>query len=202
MSAPDTRPLDLRTLAVGKTTTADITDATGAIVVPRGTTIDVALLRALRIAAADRLHVGPDWSSAEPGDDGHDQLEASAANQRAGGPGVTLHLRARPRSVWRSPLVVTVELPGDGEAGRRELIVVTEDVSTTGFAFFAEQYVHVGSYVWARLQMLPSQPTVKGIVRNCVLLSGRRHRVGVEFTEIDACDAETDHDKSSTGNPN
>jgi hypothetical protein len=60
---------------------------------------------------------------------------------------------------------------------------VSNDISRSGFSFTYCQYVPEGAIVEVVFNDLPRCPQLCGVVRNCVHLGGRNHRIGVEFTK-------------------
>lgn len=64
---------------------------------------------------------------------------------------------------------------------RRRMTVAACDLSAHGFAFTAVKFLHPGTVVYARFVTDAQQSIMKGIVRNCVYLGDRLHRIGVEF---------------------
>lgn len=93
-------------------------------------------------------------------------------------------LRRHERREWQVPLVLLVEESSCGEAARVEIRVTTRDISAGGFGFVCQRYLHPGTVLHARLAMLAGQPIMKAVVRNCVHVSGRAHRVGAEFVYV------------------
>ncbi len=94
-----------------------------------------------------------------------------------------VHPRQHERHAWRvQRRLILVEC---GRMGRRlDLDVVTEDISKGGFAFVCQQYVPPGTIVFLGLEVMAPSAIVKGIVRNCVHVQGRKHRVGVQFVRL------------------
>lgn len=90
--------------------------------------------------------------------------------------------RQRERFEWAAPLRLEIEDVASGMGRRRELDVLACDLSRGGFSFVHPSYVHPGSLVCAQFTSLPDRPRISGIVRNCVHLHARLHRIGVEFT--------------------
>ena len=90
--------------------------------------------------------------------------------------------RRQPRKKWTAPLTVTIEQANGNKLMRREVTVTTRDISRNGFSFIHRQFVQPGATVKAKFDMLPHQPLLIGVVRNCALLKGMEHHVGVEFT--------------------
>lgn len=99
--------------------------------------------------------------------------------------------RARERHEWQAKVEVKLteglRHDDDGETIRlresyhRTITVVTEDLSTGGFAFVHKGFIHPGTVVKVKFTMLPNQPVYLGVVRHCNSIGGMRHRVGVQF---------------------
>ncbi len=91
--------------------------------------------------------------------------------------------RAQRRS-WSVPLTVTLLEHVATGGSKREVDVVTHDISPGGFSFIHNGFVHVGTEVATLLTMLPDRPKVMGVVRNCIHLANSMHRVGVQFIQV------------------
>ena len=91
--------------------------------------------------------------------------------------------RSSERHTWSVPLLIEVQASTKGLSAGRKLEVRTIDISTSGFAFDYRQYLAVGTRVRVRFESLPNQPRLVGVVRNCRLIHGGRHRVGVQFAQ-------------------
>ena len=109
----------------------------------------------------------------------------SIAQEKSARPGASeakAYKRKQPRMRWTAPLTVTIEQVNGSKLMRREVIVTTRDISRHGFSFVYRQFVQPGATVKAKFGMLPNQPLLTGVVRNCELLKGMEHCIGVEFT--------------------
>jgi len=82
------------------------------------------------------------------------------------------------RYPWIIDLTMWLEEPS---GATRTLDVTTHDLSRGGFSFVYRQFLHAGTKIRARFNILPNRPTVAGLVRNCNWVGGHHHRVGVEF---------------------
>jgi len=102
-----------------------------------------------------------------------DQGESSADQRRS------------PRHQWVVPLTLNLQESSTYGQIERTIHVTAVDISRSGFAFLYRQYVAPGAQVVARFDTLPSQPQVVGIVRNCCVLDGAQHRVGVQFIKAE-----------------
>ncbi len=91
-----------------------------------------------------------------------------------------LRVRRHQRQVWRVHL--SLMMLAGGEAA----LEGTCDLSAQGFSFLYDGFVYPGTIVYTRFESLPGRPLMKGIVRHCTHVDGRRHRVGVEFVPRDA----------------
>lgn len=92
--------------------------------------------------------------------------------------------RTADRKPWCVPIRVQILEPCDKGGVPREIEVATHDLSTRGFSFVTQYYVHNGGRVITTFEAISQKPTIIGVVRNCIHLGGALHRVGVEFTEI------------------
>jgi len=95
-------------------------------------------------------------------------------------------VRRHQRQVWRARLSLTMLAGGALELQGRPVKVSTCDLSAQGFSFLYDAFVYPGTIVYTRFESLPGRPLMKGIVRHCTHVEGRRHRVGVEFVPLDA----------------
>ena len=98
--------------------------------------------------------------------------------ERAGGRGKVDDQRAAGRFSWVTKLSVRII---DPIGAPRDIEVTTRDLSTGGFSFVHNQFVHEGTIVITRIKGLPHQPTIMCVVRHCEHISGAKHRVGVRF---------------------
>ena len=103
--------------------------------------------------------------------------------ERLDQPNPTAEGRAHDRRPWAVTLKVVIAEALNHHITTKQATVVTIDLSRGGFSFVYPQFVHHGSVVAARFNMLPGHPVLYGSVRNCVLLDGLRHRVGVAFDD-------------------
>jgi hypothetical protein len=92
-------------------------------------------------------------------------------------------VRRHARYEWRGQ--VKLILQATGASQRQEMAVTTCDLSSQGFSFICDRYVHPDTVVYPHFDSLPSRPVMKGVVRNCVHLEGRQHRVGVQFVNLE-----------------
>jgi hypothetical protein len=159
-------------LCLGGSIPCDLLDFDGNIVIAAGTELTQAVVRRLpeRFYAAagsiDRLRV--------------DKVVGDVFGRLGHGSPVRCQ-RREARKLWRTDIKVEIEPPDGAMAPRRHVEVQTMDISRNGCSFLFRQFVAVGSRVHMILEMLPAKPTLVGEVRNCRLLEGMMHRVGVEF---------------------
>jgi hypothetical protein len=137
------------------------------------------------------LWVGPEWPQTPPSPPpcepdpgplrpGHEVVD-ELLQRRGVSPGPDK--RGCARHAYRVLFRVVLQERHGGALKERAIQVVTNDISRTGFSFFYRNYVAVGTSLWARFDDLPNRPTVLGVVRNCFLVAGRKHRIGVQFLE-------------------
>lgn len=98
-------------------------------------------------------------------------------------PGARAQPRASKRTRWRAEVEVQIDETMGGGVRTRSDHVRTLDISTGGIAFLFQSYVQPGAGVSIDLP-LPGKPCVEGVVRNCVHMRGRFHRVGVQLRRI------------------
>jgi len=89
--------------------------------------------------------------------------------------------RVRGRHPWQVALTIWVLDDPDAEYSARELRVETTDISQTGFGFVFRQFIHPGTTVRTRFDMLKNAPVVDGVVAHCQLQHDGMHRVGVKL---------------------
>lgn len=169
-------------------------DAEGHILLRAGQKLSPAKLSELERRHILEFYAGDDWPSAPAAQADHelpastDELTAALRRRRA-----TMHdsgqFRSTTRFVWKTRLRLRIQ-EGDHFGTRdRQIDVETADVSVRGFAFVYDQYLHAGTIVIARLEMLPRPLVVKAVVRGCHLIGGRQHRLGCQFVEVMPSDA-------------
>jgi hypothetical protein len=185
------RRVDRRELVLGRPLPGHLRDRSGRILIRAGRRLSENHLRVLQERGVSGVYADLDWPPPPTVAEADTptlspralvQALTSRRNHRATDRG---RVRRRPRRAWQAELLVIVEQFRDGLKYRRQIKATTRDVSVAGFSFVCQQYVHLNTIVHARFDMLPSQPVMKGIVRNCAHLSGRAHRVGVEFIGLE-----------------
>ncbi len=189
-SAHRRRQIDPDELVVGKPLPGHIRDAAGRVLIRKGQVVTAEHLQQLAERGSRGLYGGSDWEPDPPAAGEGTPVTLTAeelmeALKRKHGLRADEHRgRRHPRHVWRCQLRVVVQECSDGLVQRREVVVETCDVSSSGFAFVSRQFVHVGTIVYPHFDCLPNRPLMKGIVRYCHHLEGQRHRVGVEFMPL------------------
>lgn len=139
----------------------------------------------------DELWVGPEWPETQPAessdlcDNGPLRPGPEVVDEilQRHGAGSQDDKRAHARHAYRVPFQIVLQEHPGGALSERVIQVETNDISRAGFSFLYLQYVAVGTTIRACFDDLPSRPSVLGIVRNCCLVKGRTHRVGVQFLE-------------------
>lgn len=91
--------------------------------------------------------------------------------------------RGSERRTWSVPLLIEVQELMNRSSADRKLEVRTLDISASGFAFDYSQYLAVGTRVRVRFKSLANRPCLEGVIRNCRLIDGSRHRMGVQFEQ-------------------
>jgi hypothetical protein len=164
-----------------------IYDERGRIVAQGGQVLGAEDLNSL----PEGLCVGPEWPETQPSSPsgesdaasvhpGHEVVEELLLQQD-----VTSGSEKRrcARHAYRIVFRVILQEHQRGAVSERWIQVETNDISRAGFSFFYRQYVAVGTTLRAQFNDLPNRPTVLGVVRDCCLVEGRKHRVGVQFLE-------------------
>jgi hypothetical protein len=158
-------------------------DHTGRLLLQAGQTLDAGAMRMLEACDETGIFGDDQWQTppaqaADPPVPTPEHPEEIAKLRRCGKAG---QLRTCPRYGWRSRIPVVLEEPTAGKVRRRPALVRTLDLSSGGFAFEFDQYVHPGTIVHVALHALARNPLRRGVVRACVHVHGTKHRVGVEF---------------------
>jgi hypothetical protein len=166
-------------LPAGQKLPGHLRDRGGRVMFRAGVELTPALLDRL---ADGWFTVGPDWPVDPP-------RRNTRAGQRPAADGNSVVApvtgsasdRRTQRHTCRTPIDVYIREPGISTQTLRKLSVETVDLSKTGFAFLFNQYIPVGKEVVAEFIGASDRPRLNGIVRNCVHLHGKTHRIGVEF---------------------
>ncbi len=132
---------------------------------------------------APRLRLAGAAATDEPPTAAPEQVMAELSRQHHGGSTKGHEKRKHQRKQWHTVIRLVLEDP-KLVGNRRAIEVTTQDISVGGFAFIHSQYLYPGTIVRACFNNLPNQPWLKGIIRDCRLLGGIQHRIGVQFTEI------------------
>ncbi len=186
---PGLRRLKGDDLIIGGVLRGHLRDRTGRILIRRGQRLSEDHVRLLAERETRGVYGGSDWPPAEDSDGTRATASPEelmfALNRRFRSRQDTGRVRRYARHPWRMRLKITLQENCDGVVYRLELMVTTCDVSANGFSFICKRFVHPAVILYSRFDTLPNRPVVKGIVRNCVYLESRDHRVGVEFLEPD-----------------
>jgi len=185
------RRLGAGELVVGQVLPGHLCDRTGRVLIPKGRRLTPEDLERLGTQQSGELYAGPDWPASE-GSSSQDDVAPMdvdewmnwASKRRHGPTGGRGRTRRHPRRPWNAKLELVIEECCDGFANLLKIAVNTSDISPGGFAFTCGRFVHPGTTVYVRFRTLPGQPVIKGIVRDCIHLAGREHRVGVEFIQL------------------
>ena len=161
-------------LVAGERLEDDLCDYTGRPLLHAGHRMTVEDLRRLprRVYVAGRANDPPCETAAEI---------VGQVFSRLGQNQTATNQRRRERRRWVVPLTIEIEQRGASDLIRSQAKVTTQDISQGGFSFAHRQFVAIGSIVRVRFDILPTKPLLHGVVRNCVLVEGMRHRIGVEF---------------------
>jgi hypothetical protein len=187
------RRLHPEELELGAVLRGHIRDGSGRILLRKGQRLTVErmnLLLARRAGIA--VYVSDDWHAATPKQQQADNRAVSpqelteALKRRTRWGRGRMTGRRHERYDLRMRLTLTIQEPSLGGGYRREIVVNTCNVSAGGFAFIAQRFVCPGTVVYACFEALPNRPTIKGVVRNCLLIRGTEHRVGAEFVPFDS----------------
>ncbi|MBI1367236.1 MAG: hypothetical protein GC162_01135 [Planctomycetes bacterium] len=186
------RSILTQALPMGEPLPGALRDMYGRILIPAGTTLDQALLDKVAkvIGTSFRVYVGPDWpDGGGPDVPAAPDAPAVSPQQRV----LQLLLenefihdwsekRQSARHRWHTTLSIAIEEEAGLTITKRDAQVKTVDISLTGLGFAYDQFLHKGTAVYARFDMLPGRPILKGAVRYCQHLKGVTHRIGVAFT--------------------
>lgn len=107
-----------------------------------------------------------------------DAMRARSSRQDHGVP------RRRERHGWSANIEVEIDPSMVGGGRAITATVATIDLSPAGVAFRYHTYLQTGTLVHMTLP-LPGEPRVLGVVRNCIHMKGKQHRVGVKFLRIE-----------------
>lgn len=183
------RQIDRSTILIGATLPGHLRDHAGRVLVTRGTTLEPSHIDLITKHARRGIYVGSDWpepqseSESDHENDGENPAEIIKRLQELRGKRGSRRERQHERHTWN--VVLTLELSEESAEGvrHRELQVTTHDICAGGFAFVFRQFIREGTLVRARFDMLSNKPILTGVVRNCFLLGGTQHRIGVQFQQ-------------------
>ena len=182
------RRISRHCLCTGLILPSDVRDFQGRVILRAGLIVDRNLLDSVKTHCGEAFYVGPDWPSngSEDGDPDATPAEVmqSLSMQHEADPEDRPENRQHERHQWSVQLTLEIEELTAGGFRRRQLEVTTRNISKGGFAFVFGGYLHPDTKVSARFDTLPGKPRLTGVVRNCTLMSGRQHRIGVQFQGI------------------
>lgn len=170
-------------LVLGQPLPGDLRDAEGCILLPAGEIVKSEHLEPPGPCVGEGLYVGPDWDAAQRTSAGSHAEVVDEAFRRCGAEQSNADQRTHPRYTWIFPLTLVLEEGSDHQLAVREIEVLTADLSVGGFSFCYRQYVARDTSVRVQFDSLPTRPRLVAVVRNCRLLEGTRHRIGVQFTD-------------------
>jgi hypothetical protein len=177
------RPIDGDWLVVGRQLEGNVLDAGGRILIPAGAKLTSAHLQQLGSKLVTGLYGGSDWGDTigPPLVSPDEPVGELIRPQEPGQP--TKRQRTHQRHKWDVPLTLFVHEGTGKRVICRKIRVIAVDLSRSGFAFIYGQYIAVNTHVQARFDRLPNKPRIEGVVRNCRLISGLGHRIGVQFVQ-------------------
>ena len=180
-SATTLRRLPRDTLRPGKRVPGTIFDEHGQILLRAGALLTSAQLQALNRRGLSRCFVGSDWPHDPTQDTVQSARSLAAILNKNAATAKKHHCRRHERHACETPVHIELDEEHPLGTAARTLSAMTIDLSAGGMAFESESYVHPGTTLVARFEKLANQPSVRGVVRSCIHLGGRRHRIGVEF---------------------
>jgi hypothetical protein len=170
-------------LLLGWALPGDLRDAEGRILLPAGEVVRPEHLERPGPYAGEGLYVGPDWDAPQGASAGSPAEVVRSVFLRHGAKEPNSDQRTYLRHAWSVPLTLVIEETAGCRRAPREIEVLTADLSLGGFAFYYRQYVARETSVRVQFDSLPTRPRLVGVVRNCRLLEGTRHRIGVQFID-------------------
>ncbi len=172
--------LDLSKLKIGQSLPGDVCDKDGNVVMPAGEVLNEEHFNKLRGFEEQGVFANLNWENPPQIASGlnQDMLAEARKQRRILG---EKRVRQRERHVLEIPITVAIKETIGLDEHWQSSNVVTCDLSTSGFAFAFTRYIHTGTKISMQFNSLAAKPTMFGIVRNCTLLDGGKHRVGVEF---------------------
>ena len=134
--------------------------------VAKGTVLDKGMIDVL---SSRLLFVDFEWHGEEIGEP---EADADAPTD-----GLTEDHRLHERHGWQAEVTVAASDHGH----QHTIKVTTQDISQGGFAFLHDQYMYPDTMVVAQFGSGSEKRVVTGVVRYCLHISGKQHRVGVSF---------------------
>ena len=165
-------------------------DDHGRLLVAKGCMLDYETLEKLMIVngGAREFVLGHDWPQPEENKEADTDELIQELEGRLEPVEDQHEKRTHERHKWQVVLTIDLEERTDDSLARRRIKATTVDISRGGFGFVFESFVHPGATVITTFKTVKGSPMVRGIVRHCICLGGRKHRVGVQFV----------HDNKST----
>lgn len=174
-------------LLVDEPLPGSLLDDHGRMLVAKGHMLDQQTLEKLTIAngGAREFVLGNDWPDPEEGNETDADKLIAELEKRLDPVDSHHEKRAHERHNWQVVLTIDLEERTEDSLVRRRVKATTVDISRGGFGFVFENFVHPGAAVITTFKSVKDSPMVRGVVRHCVCLSGRKHRVGVQFATDD-----------------
>ena len=175
------RKIDLRSIPPGSPLPARLYDKNGRVLAPAGAVLSTQQIEVLTSGAGE-VFVGSEWPQKDDG-----VASPLTTQPGAGADGVDQvidELRGSKRHAYSAKLSVEIDERGDKSGARRQTVVTTRNISSGGFAFECDGFVHEGAEIIATFEHLPGKPRIAGVVKSCAHVEGRRHRIGVQFLRV------------------
>ena len=186
MQKMELRKLDREQLQIGSPLPGHLRDRRGRILVSAGQVLDEQMLQGIVRATgrAGTVYVGPDWvqgtqEESVPAESKHAWIVETLLKQNQ--IRSWEERRRYKRYEWKTEMTVALEEDSGMNLVQRSVRVTTKDISVLGMGFFYDQFLNPGTIVRACFEQVPGRPILAGVVRNCFLVHGMRHRVCVEF---------------------
>ena len=179
----DLQPIDQEELILGQALPGDLRDEEGRVILPAGQVLEPEHLQQLGTRLVTGLYAGPDWRDRADKTVSSPEAVTDPDFRAQRGQTPFTDKRAHERRSWSVPLTLRIQETGGRRVVPRAIRAVTVDLSRGGFAFCYRQYIAVGTLVQAQFDSLPNRPRLAGITRNCRLIRGTMHLIGVQFIE-------------------
>jgi len=184
--------IDGRRLIVGRPLPAALRDRKGNVVLRAGHVLTARDIT--RFTKDDDLvaYIGEDWPEAArqppPAPRNARNVLADPRPRRP-----RKKTRQHKRHPYVTPLDLVIEERSPAGCRQRQVRVMARDLSASGFSFAYQQFIHAGTVVRVKFEALPGRAHLIAIVRHCTHVSGREHRVGVEFAGTTPPDSAKPH---------